>query len=149
MVAPEDSPSPRRFTNVARPVLSRHRPTTVELGLVGPIAPADISGLCERAGTLLESGGAVRLICDVGAVAHPDAVTVDALARLKLTAHRLGRQVGVRNASPELHELLDFMGLSGVIPPSPRSRIEPGRQAEQREEGRGVKEERDPADPIA
>jgi ABC-type transporter Mla MlaB component len=148
VVAPEDSPNPRRFTKVARPARSRHRPTTVELGLVGPIAPADIRGLCERAGTLLESGGAVRLICDVGAVGHPDAVTVDALARLQLTAHRLGRQVGLRNASRELQELLDFMGLSGVIPPSQRSRIEPGRQAEEREERRRVQEERDPADPI-
>jgi hypothetical protein len=148
VVAPEDSPNPRRFTNVAQPAHSRHRPTTVELGLVGPIAPADIQGLCERAGMLLESGGAARLICDVGAVAHPDAVTVDALARLQLTAHRLGRQVGLRNASRELQELLDFMGLRGVIPPSPRSRIEPGRQAEEREERRRVQEERDPADPI-
>jgi ABC-type transporter Mla MlaB component len=149
VVAPEDLPNPRRFTTVARPTRSRRRPTTVSLGLVGPIVPADIPVLCERAGALLESGGAERLICDVGAVALPDAVTVDALARLQLTAQRLGRQVGLRNASRELQALLDFMGLGGVVPPSPGSRIEARREAEEREEGRRVEEERDPADPLA
>ena len=46
----------------------------------------------------------------------PDAVTCDALARLQLAAKRLGCQVRLRNASPELRELVAFMGLEDVLP---------------------------------
>ena len=48
---------------------------------------------------------------DVG----PDAVTVDALARLQLAARRLSCRLLLRNASPELLELVTFMGLADVL----------------------------------
>jgi len=134
VVAPEESP---------------RRAPTIELGVNGAIARDEIPALCERARGLLEPGDAGRLICDVGGVTEPDAVTIDALARLQLTARRLGREIALRHASGELLELLEFVGLSGSIPLSTRSRIETRRQAEEREEGGGVQEERDPADPIA
>ena len=47
---------------------------------------------------------------------EPDAVTVDALARLQLAAQRHSCQVRLRDASPELLELVAFMGLSDVLP---------------------------------
>jgi hypothetical protein len=89
------------------------------------------------------------LICDVGAVAAPDAVTIDALARLQLTALRVGRRIGLRHASSELQELLDYFGLSAVVPLGAGSGVEARRQAEEREIRGRVKEERDPADPAA
>lgn len=46
---------------------------------------------------------------------HPDAAAVDALARLQLTAGRLGRRLVLRDASTELAQLLDIVGLSGVL----------------------------------
>jgi hypothetical protein len=46
----------------------------------------------------------------------PDAVTVDALARLQLAAHRSGCRVRLQNASPALLRLVDFMGLADVLP---------------------------------
>jgi ABC-type transporter Mla MlaB component len=52
--------------------------------------------------------------CDVAGV-PADAVTVDALARLQLVAHRYGCSVRLRNASPELRELVRFMGLRDVL----------------------------------
>jgi ABC-type transporter Mla MlaB component len=146
VVASEESPTPRRFTPAAR---SPRKATTIELGVSGTISRADIPALCERARGLLESGRSDRLICDVGAVVDPDGVTIDALARLQLTARRLGRDIGLRHASRELQELLDFVGLSGAIPLSAGSRIEARGQAEEREERRCVQEERDPADPLA
>jgi ABC-type transporter Mla MlaB component len=149
VVAPEESPTPPRLTPATQHSRSPRKASTIELDVGGTVAPADIPGLCERARVLLESGDADRLICDVGGVADPDAVTIDALARLQLTARRLGREIGLRHASRDLRELLDFAGLSEVIPLSAGSRIDPRRQAEQREEGRGVEEEGDPADPIA
>ena len=45
----------------------------------------------------------------------PDAVTVDALARLQLAARRLCCRLLLRNASPELLELVAFMGLADVL----------------------------------
>ena len=50
-------------------------------------------------------------VCDV----DPDAVTVDALARLQLAARRLSCRLLLRNASPELLELVAFMGLADVL----------------------------------
>jgi hypothetical protein len=41
---------------------------------------------------------------------------VDALARLQLAARRRGCVIRLRHASPELLELVDFMGLADVLP---------------------------------
>ena len=65
------------------------------------------------AGVFAENS-AVELLCDVRSVA-PDAVTVDALARLQLAAHRNGRKVRLQNASQELLELVEFMALDNVL----------------------------------
>jgi hypothetical protein len=62
----------------------------------------------------------------VGALA-PDAAVVDALARLQLNARRLGYEICLRDASDDLQDLLDFIGLRDVL------RVEPGGQAEERE----------------
>ena len=45
-----------------------------------------------------------------------DAVTVDALARLALAARRGGSRVRLIGASPELRELVAFMGLADALP---------------------------------
>jgi ABC-type transporter Mla MlaB component len=80
----------------------------------GPIARSDLPGLCARVGALLASSPAELVVCDVAEV-EPDAVAVDALARLHLAARRRGRRVRLRNASPELLRLVEFMGLGGVL----------------------------------
>jgi len=88
---------------------------TIAFAIDGPIARADLPGLCERVCGLLERSGANVALCDVTGV-DPDAVTVDALARLQLAAQRHGCQVRLRNGSGELLELLTFMGLRDVLP---------------------------------
>jgi ABC-type transporter Mla MlaB component len=90
-------------------------PRTVDFTVVGPIARADLPGLFERVCALLETSRADVAFCDVSSV-DPDAVTVDALARLQLAARRRGCQVRLRHASNELLELVDFMGLRDVLP---------------------------------
>jgi ABC-type transporter Mla MlaB component len=90
-------------------------PHTIGFAVHGPITRADLPGLCERVCALLEESGADIAVCDARGV-DPDAVTVDALARLQLAARRHGCQVRLRNASPELLELVDFMGLTDVLP---------------------------------
>ncbi|HEY7398224.1 MAG TPA: STAS domain-containing protein [Gaiellaceae bacterium] len=80
----------------------------------GPIAPSDLPGLCDRVCALLAQADGCDLECDVRGV-EPDAVTVDALARLQLAATRRGCRVLLRGCSPELRELVAFMGLDGVL----------------------------------
>ena len=80
---------------------------------------------------------------DVSALVRVDAGTVDALARLQLAARRRGCCIRLYDASPELLELLDFMGLSDVL-----LGVEPGGQTEEREHGVGVEEERELDDPA-
>ncbi len=90
-------------------------PRTVAFSICGPISRADLPGLTERVCALLREAAAGEALCDVAGV-EPDAVTVDALGRLQLGARRTGCRVRLRNASPELLELVAFMGLQDVLP---------------------------------
>jgi ABC-type transporter Mla MlaB component len=90
-------------------------PRTVTLQVRGPIAPADLPGLCDRVCALLARDEPQVALCDVRGVT-PDAVAVDALARLQLAARRRGCRVRLRNASAELVALVAFMGLEDVLP---------------------------------
>lgn len=121
---------------------------TAVLVLTGPIGPADIPGLCERMAALLDGDTPELVVCDVGGLGEPDACAVDALARMQLTAHRLGHRVWLRDACGELRALVTLMGLNDVLPALRSSGLEPGRQAEQREQVRRVEEEADPGDPV-
>ncbi len=89
--------------------------SAVRFAINGPIAPADLPGLCVRVCALLERSGAGVAYCDVRDV-NADAVTVDALARLQLAAHRRACQVRLRGVSDDLRELVAFMGLQDVLP---------------------------------
>jgi ABC-type transporter Mla MlaB component len=89
-------------------------PQTIAFAITGPIARSDLPGLCDRVCGLLASSRADVALCDIAGV-EPDAVTVDALARLQLAARRHGCTVRLRRASDELCELVAFMGLSDVL----------------------------------
>ncbi|WP_222870633.1 STAS domain-containing protein [Micromonospora sp. MP36] len=101
---------------------------------------ADIPVLCADLAELLRGRGPGIVTCDVGGVARPDVVTVEALARLRLTARRHGWQLVVRGAGPDLLGLVGLLGLTDALPES-------GRQTEQREETGGVEEVGDRRDP--
>jgi mannose-6-phosphate isomerase-like protein (cupin superfamily)/ABC-type transporter Mla MlaB component len=89
-------------------------PHTVAFSISGPISRADLPGLTGRVCALLREASAGEALCDVAGI-EPDAVTVDALARLQLGASRTGCRVRLCNASPELLELVAFMGLENVL----------------------------------
>jgi hypothetical protein len=84
----------------------------------------------------------------VAALTDADLATVDDLARLQLIARRLGMTLQLRDASRELRELLDLAGLGDVVRCSDTLSVEPGGQAEQREESGRVEEEADAGDSI-
>ena len=89
---------------------------TLSFAIQGPIAREDLAGLCDRVCNLLASSDADVAICDVNEV-QVDAVTIDALARLQLAARRHGCRICVcGSASPELLALVEFLGLTDVLP---------------------------------
>ena len=90
-------------------------PRTVAFAIWGPIRREELPGLCERVCALLRDAGARVALCDVAGV-EPDAVTVDALARLQLGARRHECTVRLRNASDDLRRLVELMGLTDVLP---------------------------------
>ena len=95
--------------------MSAPAPATITFAVWGPIDREDLPGLCDRVCGILTSSEADVAYCDVHGV-EPDAVTIDALARLQLAAHRTGCCVHLRGASPELLGLVAWMGLADVLP---------------------------------
>jgi ABC-type transporter Mla MlaB component len=88
---------------------------TVAFAVRGPIARSDLQGLCDRVCAVLSQNRADVAYCDVAGL-EPDAVTVEALARLQLGARRVGCQVRLQHASEDLLQLVAFMGLRNVLP---------------------------------
>ena len=120
------------------------------LVISGHITAADIPSLCSRARAVACRGksGENMVLCDVGAIEEPDAVCVEALARVRLTIKRLGREVRFLRVGPELNELIDLIGLCGALPGCGRSAFEARRESEEREHPGRVEEETDPVDPT-
>jgi ABC-type transporter Mla MlaB component len=90
-------------------------PRAIAFAVHGPLSASDLPGLCDRVCGLLVQTGAVTASCDVGSVAV-DAGTVEVLARLQMAARRHGCRIRLRHASPELRQLVAFMGLEDVLP---------------------------------
>jgi hypothetical protein len=107
-------------------------PSTVTVYAMRPVTRAEIPALCADLAERLRGRGAGVVICDVAAVGEPDVVTVEALARLRLTARRHGCALHVCGADPRLLTLLGFLGLGALT--------EAAGQAEEREQVGGVEE---------
>ena len=68
--------------------------------------------------------------------------TVEALARLQLAARRTGLDLRLHVFSRELRELIELAGLSESLG------VEPGREAEEREQRLGIEKEGELGDAI-
>jgi len=77
---------------------------------------------------------------DAGAITGADEAVLDALARLQLTARRIGGSIALVNARPELVDLLHLVGLAAEL-----LGVEVDGEAEEREEV-GIDEEVDTGD---
>ena len=87
---------------------------TITFGIRGPLARSDLPGLCERVCGMLEESHPIVAFCDVSDI-EANAVAVDALARLQLAAHRHGCQVRLQRCTPQLRDLVAFLGLADVL----------------------------------
>jgi hypothetical protein len=86
-----------------------------QLDLSGHVGPERAAELCARVGSAAKAQSDDPLHCGVGAIEDPDIGTVDTLARMALTARRLGRGVELVAARPELRRLIAFAGLADVL----------------------------------
>jgi hypothetical protein len=127
------------------PTSPAHGPSTGLFVIAGPIGDGDAPRLCERLRQIIYSSDAGLIFCDVGAL-PANVRTIEALARLQLTARRHGRRIRLQRASRELQQLIEFVGLSEVLAGRPALRGRSG-NAEEREHPRGVEERIDPDDP--
>ncbi|MEU6286359.1 STAS domain-containing protein [Streptomyces sp. NPDC005047] len=112
--------------------------TPAVLVLPGPVSRGETPRLCDEARALLEATRAGVIVCDVGGLGPPGLAVVDLLARLELTARRVGGRIRLRDPDPALHALLDLVGL----------RFETEGQVEQREPPLRVEEAVEPGDPA-
>ncbi|MCG7524291.1 STAS domain-containing protein [Streptomyces sp. OfavH-34-F] len=88
------------------------------LVLSGHLTRAAVPRLCaELEAVLAATPAAVTAIdCDLSGLVRPDLTTVEALARLSLTARRTGdRRLRLRGTPPELRSLLNLVGLGDVV----------------------------------
>jgi anti-anti-sigma regulatory factor len=115
-------------------------PAGIRYAVAAKLTRADIPDLCAELADRLRGCADDLVICDVADVIRPDVVTVETLARLRLTARRHGARLVVAGAGPHLSDLLRLLGLDGALP-------EVSRQPEQREQPGGVEEERQGRDP--
>ena len=137
----------------------------------GPLQPPAIRDLCARADVEIDHAPGA-LVFDARRVDEPDLSTVEAVARLALTARRRRREVRIERLPRGLVDLLDLCGLADLIAreqardrnrikrsataadrardgPGGRTSVEAVGQSEQREEPLRVQEEGDPGDPVA
>lgn len=90
------------------------RGPAIAMAIWGPIAREDLPGLCDRVCRLLCDAKPTLVRCDVRGV-EPDAVMVDALARLQLAAKRHECRMLLIGAGAPLRDLVELMGLADVL----------------------------------
>ncbi|MDY7088657.1 MAG: STAS domain-containing protein [Actinomycetota bacterium] len=124
---------------------------TVLFAVGAGVTRADIPCLCADLADLLRArDGPGDVLCDVTAAA-PTVVTVEALARLRMTAGRHGHRFVLAGAGAGLLGVFALMGLGGFFAAldesdGPLSR-EPFGEPEQWEQPLGVEEVVDTGDP--
>ena len=109
----------------------RPPPTATVYAVPPAIRRADIPELCADLAERLRGRPGGVVWCHVDTVDAPSVVTVEAVARLRLTADRHGWSLRTYGADQRLDRLAAFLGLSGLLG-------EAGGQAEQREQAGGV-----------
>ncbi|WP_330313418.1 STAS domain-containing protein [Streptomyces sp. NBC_00523] len=84
--------------------------------LPDPLTRADVPRLCTELAAALTTSPTAEAACDTSAVAHPDLTTIEAIARLSLTARRMGAPgLRLHGTPPELRALLGLVGLGSVM----------------------------------
>lgn len=92
----------------------RRSAATVGFALRGQIERTDIEAIAACVAERIAAHDGELLLCDVSEAA-PDAVTVDALARIALLARRRRCALVLRGLTPELRSLLELVALESEL----------------------------------
>ena len=87
---------------------------TLNLVIRAPLEREDLPGLFERTCALLAEHEPGLVRCDVSGL-PADAVSLDALAKLKLVTKRLGCELDLHGETPDLGRFIAFAGLDRVL----------------------------------
>ncbi|WP_168220738.1 STAS domain-containing protein [Streptomyces sp. RFCAC02] len=88
----------------------------VEFVVRGPLVRGDVPGLCGRLAAAVRRVGADAVTVDLAALtAAPSPAAVEAVARMRLTAGRLGCRLTFRHVAGDLRDLLVVLGLGDVL----------------------------------
>jgi len=117
--APDESPA--ASIDAQRP--SQH-PGTLLVRIAGRVDRVDAARFGEWLSHELLTTHSSVVVCDVGGLIRPDAAAVDAICRIRVTAQRLGARLRLWQASAELFELLDLIGLCDVVADPPGSGLQ-------------------------
>lgn len=121
----------------------------VVIAVSGALTREDLPLLADWFEALLERVAPTAVVCSLAGLATVDLIAVDALARLRLRSRRRGCALVVRGAPPPLRALVELLGLADVLPSERPLGLETRGEVEQREQARGVEEERDAGDLTA
>jgi hypothetical protein len=80
------------------------------------VTPSNAEGGTTRDVVLVLDGDVEVVLWRMDGMPDPDLWVVDALARLQLAARQVGGSIRLRNPCERLRALLDFVGLSEVLP---------------------------------
>jgi ABC-type transporter Mla MlaB component len=92
------------------------RPAVV-LRVDGPLTDLAVDRLCAQLQVVMRPSDVTQVTCEIGPLVDADARTLDALARLQLTARQLGGEIRLSRASSAVLELLAFAGLGDIVRP--------------------------------
>ena len=81
----------------------------------GATTTVELLHACEFASATLHRDHRGGVVCDLSAMLAPDVEVLDALARLRLTAQRLGARLTLCPLSPQLQTLLRWSGLERAL----------------------------------
>ena len=87
---------------------------TLHLVIRAPLEREDLPGLYVRVCALLGEHRPALVRCDVSGLAA-DAVSLDALAQLKLATRRVASDLELHGETPDLGRFVAFAGLHGVL----------------------------------
>lgn len=83
--------------------------------LEGALARHQLAALCNEIEEVLRAVGPDDIVCDLGGVRTPDAVTLEALARFRLAARDHDKTCHFVHACPELVDLAGLVGLDEIL----------------------------------
>ncbi len=141
-------PTARRETNLGYSPLSKGPTVELRRVLWFAVVNRSVARRCTNPTVVLIRANAELATWPLPTRHRTDLSVVDELARLQLTAVRLGCSIRLRDASSQMAGLLELVGLGDIVATVAHPTLDTHRQAEGREQV-GIEKAVEPRDPPA